>query len=556
MHATSWPAARKAVATALETKQIGAPCAARIVVQTADHGVLEALAAEALVAAAEWLQAPPTDRPRMWAFGGVDAGHVAALVRFARGQIALVSVSTSAGPQRRETMLVGNHGVLSLEGDNAEERALVSRADQPENDSEQAKLMVNDLRQALAAAREAAATAGVGKLKPPAAPRKLDPPYGLLLVAGDYTHQPNYQSALLAGRRCRLIAVADEPNVDDRRRKLNRRLAERSGVPYLEDLAQAIQRDDVHVVSICAEPERRGKIILQAAAAAGAKHLYLDKPLAGSLGDARAIAAAVEKAPFVHHMFSLVHADFAQRVRDVVRSKSLGDLLAVHFDLHFAKGHTGAADLEKPRRESDQPTSFELPDSKRELTNIGVYPLVQLLWTLDRPVLRVAAATGNFFFAEHQKNGHEDYGQMLLELEGGAVASVSVGRTGWRSHPAGGLSRAYLVGSRQGLVIDAARPRIEAWSDAEQWSPPQRDPDDPMAMWQPLPGSSYAARPKQGWTIPAAAGLDVDAQYFLDCIEQGRPSDVPAGLAAAASEILFGAYRAAASGQVVALPVS
>ncbi|MBI1903224.1 MAG: Gfo/Idh/MocA family oxidoreductase, partial [Planctomycetia bacterium] len=420
MHATDWPAARKAVATALETKQIGTPCVARVVVQTADHGVLESLAADSLVAAAEWLQAPVADRPRIHAFGGVDAGHVAALVRFARGQMALVSVSTSAGPQRREIMLVGNHGILSLEGDDAEERALASRADRPETDSEQAKLMAADLRKALAAARDVPATPGVGKLKPSAAPRKLAPPYGLLLVAGDYTHQPNYLGSLLAGRRCRLIAVADEQEIDDRRRKLNRRLAERSGVPYLEDLGQALKRDDVHVVSICAEPERRGKIIVQAAAAG--KHLYLDKPLAGSLGDARAIVAAVEKARFVHHMFSLVHADFAQRVREVVRSKGLGDLLAVHFDLHFAKGHAGGADLEKPRHESEKPTSFELADSKRELTNIGVYPLVQLLWTLDRPVLRVAAATGNFFFAEHQKNGHEDYGQMLLGLM--IVASV------------------------------------------------------------------------------------------------------------------------------------
>ncbi len=547
----SWQLAKSAVATALATDQIGVPCAARLVLLAADHGRLETLLSDALASAANWLKSAPT---QVTAMGSIQSGHVGVLARFAGGQSVLASAGTAGlGAQRCAVMVVGNHGVLSWEADSAEWSLYGAAGVSDGAADSSARELLPRVREALQAASKNSAAAGVDKPEKIKAPTRLEPPYGLLLVAGDYTHQPNYVPALLAGKRCKLIGLADEAGLNERRQNLNRRLAERLGTPLLPDLDQAFVREDVHVVSICAEPERRGPIIRKALAAG--KHLYLDKPLAGSLDEARKIASAAAKGSIVHHMFSLVHADFAQRVREVVRSGKLGEVLAVYLDLHFAKGHTGGAKLGRPRKESAVPTAFELPDSKREMTNIGVYPVVQLLWMLQRPVTRVAAATGNFFFAEHQKNDQEDYGQMLLELEGGVVAGMSVGRTGWKSHTGGGLSRALLVGSKQSTVIDAAQPRIESWSDAALWQPPDRDPDDPMSMWQAVPGSPYIAKPKQAWTIPAEAGPNADAEYFLDCIQQGRASDVPATLAAAATEVLMGAYQSAASGRAVALPL-
>jgi myo-inositol 2-dehydrogenase / D-chiro-inositol 1-dehydrogenase len=48
---------------------------------------------------------------------------------------------------------------------------------------------------------------------------------------------------------------------------LNERLAKRLGIPVLPDLDAALRREDVQIVSICAEPMRRGRIILRAAEA-------------------------------------------------------------------------------------------------------------------------------------------------------------------------------------------------------------------------------------------------------------------------------------------------
>jgi predicted dehydrogenase len=309
----------------------------------------------------------------------------------------------------------------------------------------------------------------------------------------------------------------------------------------------------VHVVSICAEPERRGPLIVQAARSG--KHLYLDKPLAGSLGEADAALAAIRAAGVLSQMWSLVHTGHADRVKEAVRAGLTGELIAVHQDLCFAKGQAGTAMLGRPRHEARTPRHYERADSKRELTNVGVYPLVQLLWLTGRRVRRIRATTGNYFFGEHQQNDMEDFGQMLLELEGGLVATISAGRTGWRSHPAAGLNRACLIGRRDAAVFDADRPRIEVWADVEPWTAPRRDPGDPMGMWATPPPEPFRPRPKQAWIVPAPVRANDDIKRFQDCIEAGRASDVPAALGAEATEVLLAAYRSAATGEVVTLPL-
>ena len=254
-------------------------------------------------------------------------------------------------------------------------------------------------------------------------------------------------------------------------------------------------------------------------------------------------------------MWSLVHSGHAGRVKEAVRAGLTGELIAVHQDLCFAKGQAGTATLGRPRQEDRTPRHYERADSKRELTNIGVYPLVMLLWLTGRRVRRVRATTGNYFFREHQQNDMEDFGQMLLELEGGLVATISAGRTGWRSHPAAGLNRVCLIGRRDAAVFDADRPRVEVWADVEPWTAPPRDPEDPMGMWATPRPEPFTPRPKQAWIVPSSLRANDDIKRFLDCIEAGRASDVPAAMGAEATEVLLAAYRSAATGQVVTLPL-
>jgi predicted dehydrogenase len=375
------------------------------------------------------------------------------------------------------------------------------------------------------------------------------PPFGVLLIAGDHTHQPGYAAAFAADPRCELIAVSDEANVEPRRKDLNRRFADRLRIPYIDDLATALARDDIDIASICAEPRRRARIIV--AAAAAGKHLYLDKPLCARADELDLIGQAVAQADIVAHMFSQVHWEPTRRAQGALSTGQVGSLQAIHTDLCFAKGYAGTAELGHARQEQAAPEIFEMADAKRELTNVGVYNVVLLLHLLGRQVDSVSAQTGNYFFAEHQQRDMEDFGQVLMRLDDGTIASATAARTGWRSHPSGGLNRVCLLGDVGATVVDAHRPRLEVWADDEPWQAPPRDPEDPMGMWASPAESPHRPREKRDWVVADSASWTTDASHFLDCIEQGQPSAVPIQIAIEASRVLLSAYRSAATGTTV-----
>jgi predicted dehydrogenase len=265
--------------------------------------------------------------------------------------------------------------------------------------------------------------------------------------------------------------------------------------------------------------------------------------------------SAVRQSGVLSHMFSVLTSHTFGRMRQAIDSGRLGRLLAVHSDYCFAKGSSGTATLGTPRRESPRPVQYELADAKRELTNIGVYPLVTLLTLVGRFPRRVVATTGNFFFAEHQARDVEDFGQILLQFDSGLLATVTSGRTGWRSHPRDGLNRTYLIGSAASVLIEADSPRVELWSDAAPWAPPPPNPEDLMGMWPMAEDSPFRAAPKSAWLAAPLVSPATDVKYFLDCLEQGHGSEISIDIAAGASEILLAAYRSAAAGQPIDLPL-
>jgi predicted dehydrogenase len=376
-------------------------------------------------------------------------------------------------------------------------------------------------------------------------------PFGVLLVTGSHTHQEMYAAAFAADKRCRLVAVTDERDVDMRRRELNERLAKSLGIPHIADLGKALTRKDVHLVSICAPPERRGRIAVRCALAR--KHLYLDKSLAPALKEADAIVAAVRKTGVRSHMFSFIPMPWARQAKRLLEGKTLGKLRAIHADAFFAKGRTGTAKLGTPRKEEYPPARHQLLDAKRELDNVGVYPITLICWLTGRQFRTVFALTANYFFREHQRRNVEDFGLVACTLDDGLPVTVSAGRFGWMTHPAGGVNRLVLVGTERTAVVDANRPRLEVYSDETPWAPPNVNPADPMAFWQSTQEEVHV-RPKRTWVTALPAGPS-DASYFLDCLEKNRESEINAAEAALATEVLVAAYRSAATRQVVTLPL-
>lgn len=550
----SFSLAVETVEPALVAGRIGTPVALRIFAQTAiETSQLPGILARSLEVAARWFVSEPAV---VYAAGSVEGDaaegtptpHVALAVRFENGRAAVLSAGLAHATPRMELLVIGNRGVISWEPDYGLPIEGAAGMDTASATAVSPTKYLRQVEEALASKNSLPEMpGGGGSAAEGAAPVRLAPPYGVLLVAGSHTHQENYAQAFAADPRCRLVAVSDEPGVSGRRRMLNERLARQLGIPYLDDLSAALRRDDVQIVSICAEPERRGPIAV--ATAEAGKHVYLDKPLAASTAEADAIASAVRRAGVASQMFSLIGSSAAMRARKLAASTNLAPLAALHADLLFAKGDPGTANLACLRRESAEPKNFEWVESKREFSNVGVYPLAlaQVIW--QRPPRRVWAVTGNYFFAEHQTNQMEDFGLAVVEYGDGQFTTIMAGRCGWRSHPSHGINRTYLVGPRASAVVDAFRPRAEIYADAEPWAPPRRHPEDPMGFWSSTVEEA-GGRPKHAWQLPPESN-PTDIRAFVDCLEQGRASDLPASSAATVQKVLLSAYRSAASGEAV-----
>ena len=380
------------------------------------------------------------------------------------------------------------------------------------------------------------------------------PLLGVLLISGKLTHQENYAPLFQADPRCMLVGLSDEAAISPERAQLNQEYAEELGIPYWPNLDEALARENVHLVSVCAEPERRARIVAHCARAG--KHVYIDKPLTPFVEAAREAVAAVKQAGVRSQMFSSNHQPWAQHARRVVDCGELGDLVAIHADNLFAKGPGGTALLAGPRQAVYPPIISNFADAKAELYAMGIYALALVCWLTGRTVKTVYGSTANYFFAAHQQHNIEDFGFLALTMEGGMMATISGGRIGWTSHGAGGTNQLHLIGSKGSLLIDANRPRLEIYAAEPPWTPPAVNPRDPMGFWHSTQ-REVNLQPKR--TFASLANMLAsrsDASHFVDCIVEGRESEMNVQQAAMLTEILLAGYRSAAIGQVVSLDIN
>ena len=375
--------------------------------------------------------------------------------------------------------------------------------------------------------------------------------YGVLLLGGHRTHQENYAQLFANDSRCQLIAFADEQDAPAERIALARSLAEELNLPFIPDLDEALARDDVHIVSLCTEVERRGRVGTKCAEAG--KHVYLDKPMALNAEQAQQIVDAVTKSGVRTQMFSNIHSTWARTVKQGLDSGHIGKLQAIHCDVMFAKGHPGTAPVGKKRIQKPNLEQYSFVEAKPEMFDIGVYAVSMVNWLTQKRVQRVFGGTANYFFKEHHGCDLEDFGALVLTLENDITATVAAGRYGWQSHAQGGLRKVHLVGTEATLTFDASVNRLEVFAAEPAFEPPTPHPLDPMGMWSSTQ-AEIKMQPKQHW-IDVGSGNDGPSEFsaFIDCIENGVESEMNAEFAAHSVEIICAGYRSAASGKVISI---
>jgi myo-inositol 2-dehydrogenase/D-chiro-inositol 1-dehydrogenase len=282
--------------------------------------------------------------------------------------------------------------------------------------------------------------------------------YGVLLLSC-VRHQRDYAPSIAAHARLKIMAVADEPGLPDWMRKSNADMAARYSVPYIEDVAEALTRDDVQIVSVCTEPTRHARLATQAVLAG--KHVIVDKPMSTTLEDADALIAAVEasgvKLTYIHRLFS----PSTQQARQAIVDGRLGLPWAVHVDF-LSGGGLGSGAVEDFRLVVDRTLS-----GGGEMMNFLVYPVGYLRYLTGLEIVSVYAAAGTYFFEPHRQWGVEDLASVAFTLERGVVATVSVGRIP-ADMPTAGEFTIRIHGSHGMLCVDEYRPRVDVFGERGQ----------------------------------------------------------------------------------------
>jgi hypothetical protein len=93
-----------------------------------------------------------------------------------------------------------------------------------------------------------------------------------------------------------------------------------------------------------------------------------------------------------------------------------------------------------------------------ELWNFLGYPLDTVLWLNGLPVRRVSATAASLTSEAHRRFGVESLATVMLELDGGAHASIAVGRG---PPPGNGTYTTAILGSHGYASVDELRPELE-----------------------------------------------------------------------------------------------
>ncbi len=309
-----------------------------------------------------------------------------------------------------------------------------------------------------------------------------------------------YAEAVRYAADAELVAIAGGHQAAD--------LAARHGVA-VADVDAVLDSADVDAVLLASPNPFHGPQTLRAADAG--KHVLVEKPMALSVAECRAMVEACQRKGLVlmvghHHRFR----------RNGIATRMLLD-----------RGTIGRVDMAAMvQTEPDQTTWLTKPENGGYLLGGGVHGLDMLRWWLG-DVQRVAALTGQYR-GEQVENGS----LLLLEFAGGAHASFQESVIpGSVPPPGSGVVRfdAVLTGERGVLQVDMYGEVRSSTRDG--WHV-----HTSLPVWD----GHYAFLRMEAYAS--------QVREFVAAIREGRPPRVPATDGLAAVAIVEAAHRAAATG--------
>ena len=240
---------------------------------------------------------------------------------------------------------------------------------------------------------------------------------------------------------------------------------------FADSLCRDIDRAQQYAVqvAIVSQAERYGNLSIRAARPGNTS---FGQAARHERADADRLLEAVEKSGVHFLMWNRNFMPAVIHAREQIAAGAIGKPLAIHADFYFAKD---AGPRLGTRQQGDAPIDWLTHqiaahadgsdgglgrEPLGELAIEGIYPLGYIRFLTGSTVRRVFARSATFFHQVHADNGVEDLASVSLEMDGGLVGSMAIGRIGAASHASGGEIKLHILGEEGALVIDEAMPTV------------------------------------------------------------------------------------------------
>jgi predicted dehydrogenase len=270
--------------------------------------------------------------------------------------------------------------------------------------------------------------------------------------------------------RFELAVVADDPQVPDWAHERNQQFADAHKVPYVRDVERALRDFDVQVAIVSPEAERHCDLSTRAALAG--KHVVQDKPVATRRSECERLVEAVVRSRVKFLLWNRNFLPAVLHAREQIGAGAIGRPCAIHVDFYFAKDAGPPKGTRSPGYPLLTWQAHQIAahvdgsdgglgrEPLGELAIEGIYPLGYIHLLTGAAVRRVFARSASFFHQLYADNRVEDLASVTLELDGGLIGSLALGRIGAASHPGGGEIKLHVLGSGGALVIGESRPEV------------------------------------------------------------------------------------------------
>ncbi len=319
---------------------------------------------------------------------------------------------------------------------------------------------------------------------------------------------------------CQMVAVADV--FAERAKEFAQQLG--SEVQAYDNALRLLEREDVHLVSICTPPFTHTELTL--AALQAGKHVWVEKPIAPSLAECDNMISAAEQAGRVlAGVFQNRYRPEYQRAKALMRSGELGRLVLAKADCLWWRGRNYYEVWWRGTWEKE---------CGGVTINHAVHHIDLLLWLVGETVVSVFAEMDTF---THDVEV-EDLSCAVLRFANGAIGSIVSTVSAHQN-----TDRIEITCEHADLLL----PGMHIWA---QCSSPNGFP---------VPDEERAARLcslADSVAIPAGEGHAPQLRDVLDAIASGREPEVSAREARRSLEVITAIYKSASTGEVVRLPLS